>query len=54
MTVELAVKNSEEDIEFNKFLTTGTGHYKCNRCQHRWRANLGEMMENPTCRRCGK
>jgi Zn finger protein HypA/HybF involved in hydrogenase expression len=50
--LEIAVENTTEEIEQYK-LDSLPGYYKCNRCKHKWLATLGEMFDDPTCRKCG-
>jgi hypothetical protein len=51
--LELAVANTDDDIQ--QYHTEQKRlPIDCKACGHRWRATLGEMMDDPTCRGCGQ
>lgn len=53
MALMLAAVNSDQQIEDHKMLKR-VEYFACRRCKHRWTAQLQEMVDDPTCRKCGK
>jgi hypothetical protein len=51
--VRLEVCNSEEDISDYKMMQR-VEYFACRRCGHKWAITLQDMMDDPSCRKCGK
>jgi hypothetical protein len=49
--IELVINNTEQDLEdYRNSLVIRNWH--CPKCGHRWVATIGEMMDDPSCRKC--
>jgi len=51
MTLQIVAKNTDDDIE--QFKTEQRRlPIHCKYCGNSWRATIGEMIDDPTCRKC--
>lgn len=49
--VYLAVSNSEEDLH-NARMDKQVVECKCKGCGYKWVSTIGDMRDDPTCRKC--
>ena len=51
--LKLVAENTDDDIEKVK-LDKQMLQVRCKLCGHRYLASIGEIIDNPECRKCGR
>jgi len=51
--LRLIVNQDDQEIQDYKLMNR-VEYFACNSCGHRWALPLQDMVDDPTCRKCGK